>query len=226
MGPQAPKKRLSHLLELAAQGPQMRATLVGELADLLLDWPSDWSEAMRPPVVALLEKTACETDDDTRAKLAARLGGHGELPLDLINEFYLSAPARVRREILMRNELAGGEAGDTVAPNAAVLVAAARDARVRDFAERFGSAFGIAPRTAETILSDESGEALAVLCKGAHLDRAAFSALALLKGAYADDTQARLAAFDTVPQHAAERLTRTWLIHHPLPEQRQTEAAE
>jgi hypothetical protein len=219
------KERLTHLLELAGEGSQ-RTALVGELADLLLGWPSDWPEAMRAPVAALLEKTVRESDDDTRAKLAARLGGHGELPLDLVNEFYLSAPARVRREILMRNELAGGEAGDMVAPNAAVLVAAARDARAGDFAERFGSAFGIAPRIAQTILSDASGEALAVLCKGAHLDRAAFSALALLKGAYADDTQARLAAFDTVPQHAAERLTRTWMIHHAPTDHRQTEAAE
>jgi hypothetical protein len=207
------KERLCHLLELAEEGPAQRTALVGELADLLLDWPSDCPKAMRAPVVALLEKTVRETDDGTRAKLAARLGGHGELPLDLVNEFYLSAPAPVRREILMRNELAGDEAGETAAPDAAFLVAAARDARVRDFAERFRSAFGIAPRTAETILSDESGEALAVLCKGAHLDRAAFSALALLKGADAEGASARLAAFDTVPQHAAERLTRSWRAH-------------
>jgi hypothetical protein len=181
---------------------------------------------MRAPVVALLEKTSRETDDGTRARLAARLGGHGELPLDLVNEFFLSAPARVRREILMRNELAG-EANDiAAAPDAALLVAAARDARAHDFAERFGTAFGIAPHTAQTILSDASGEALAVLCKGAHLDRATFSAVALLKGAPADDTAAQLSAFDIVPQHAAERLTRTWQIHHPPPEHRQTAAAE
>jgi hypothetical protein len=220
------KERLCHLLELAEEGPAQRTALVGELADLLLDWSGDCPEAMRAPVVALLEKTVRETDDGTRAKLAARLGGHSELPLGLVNEFYLSAPARVRREILMRNELAGGEAGDTAAPDAAVLVAAARDARVRDFTERLGSAFGIAPRTAETILSDASGEALAVLCKGAHLDRAAFSALALLKGAHPNDTQVQLAAFDTVPQHAAERLARTWLIHHPPPKHAQAAAAE
>ena len=208
------KERLSHLLELAEEGPAQRTALVGDLADLLLDWPPDWPEAMRPPVAALLEKTACETDDATRAKLAARLGGHGELPLDLINEFYLSAPARVRREILMRNELAGGDDADTAAPDATALLRAARDARVRDFAERFGSAFGIAPQTVQAILADTTAEALAVLCKGAHLDRAMFSALTLLKGAYANDTQARLAAFDTVPQHAAERLTFYWQIHH------------
>jgi hypothetical protein len=219
-------ERLCHLLELAEKGPAQRTALVGELADLLLDWPCDCPDAMRVPVVALLEKTVRETDDGTRAKLAARLGGHGELPLELVNEFYLSAPARVRHEILMRNELAGE--ADVVAPmpSAALLIAAARDARVGDFAERFGAAFTIAPRTAEAILCDASGEALAVLCKGAHLDRATFSAVALLQGAPADNTAARLGTFDAVPQHAAERLIRTWQIRHAPLEYRQTEAAE
>ena len=220
------KERLCHLLELAEEGPAQRTVLVGELADLLLDWPPDCPGAMRPPVVALLEKTVRETDEGTRAKLAARLGAHGELPLDLINEFYLCAPKSVRCEILMRNELAGGTGDAAPAPDTAFLVAAARDAKVHDFTERFGSAFGIAPRTAQAILSDASGEALAVLCKGAHLDRASFSALALLKGAIEGDATAQLSVFDTVPQHAAERLTCYWLLHHAPPEHRQTEAAE
>ena len=219
------KERLSHLLALAGEGSQ-RAALVGELADLLLDWPRDWPEAMRAPMAALLEKTVREADDGTRAKLAARLGGHGELPLDLVNEFYLCAPKSVRREILMRNELAGEAGGVASAPNGAFLVAAARDAGAHDFTERFGYAFGIAPRIVHAILSDASGEALAVLCKGAHLDRASFSALALLKGAGEDNTSARLAVFDTVPQRAAERLTCTWQLHTAPLEHSQTEAAE
>ena len=206
------KDRLCHLLLLAEEGPAQRTALAGELADLLLGWPGDWPEAMRAPVVALLEKTLRETGDATRAKLAARLGGHGELPLDLVNEFYLAAPARVRREILLRNEMAGDEAGDTATPDAGILVAAARDAKVHDFAERFGSAFAIAPDTAQSILSDESGEAMAVLCKGAHLDRADFSALTLLEGAEHGDPLARLCVYDTVPQRAAERLTRHWRV--------------
>jgi hypothetical protein len=217
------KERLTHLLALAGEGSQ-RAALAGELADLLLDWPGDFPEAMRAPVAALLEKTAREADDGTRTMLAARLGGHGELPLDLVNEFYLSAPARVRREILTRNELVGEEPGDTAAPDAALLVVAARDARAHDFTERFASAFGIEQGIVHAILSDVSGEALAVLCKGAHLDRAAFSALALLQGTADDDTNKRLSAFDTVPQHAAERLTCYWQIHHAPPRHRQAAA--
>jgi hypothetical protein len=220
------KERLCHLLELAEEGPARRTVLVGELADLLLDWPPDCPGAMRPPVVALLEKTVRETDDGTRARLAARLGAHGELPLDLINEFYLCAPKSVRREILMRNELAGEADGVAPAPDTAILVAAARDARVHDFTDRFGSAFGIAPSIAHAILSDASGEALAVLCKGAHLDRAAFSTLALLKGAIEGDATVQLSVFDTVPQHAAEKLTSYWLLHHAPLEHAQAAAAE
>jgi len=208
------KERLSHLLALAGEGPAQRAVLVGELSDLLLDWPSDCPEAMRSPVLALLEMTVRESDDETRAKLAARLGGHGELPLRLVNEFFLCAPARVRREILTRNALSdednGGE--DEILPpaDAASLVKAARDASTVEFTERAGAALGIAPRILRTILADGSAEALAVLCKGAHLDRTSFSALALLKARGEGDVMTRLLAYDTVPQRAAEKLTRHW----------------
>lgn len=215
------KEGLCHLLELAEEGPARRAALIGELADLLLAWPGDWPEAMRAPVTALLERTSRESDDGARAKLAARLGGHGELPLDLVNEFYLCAPGSLRREILMRNELAGA-CGDTLAADAAFVIEAARNGTACDFAESFAAAFAIAPRTAQAILADSSGEALAVLCKGAHVERAAFSALALLNGA----GEAALSAFDTVPQRAAERLTRYWQIHHAAPELARTAAAE
>ena len=205
------KERLSHLIALAGEGPAERAALVGELADLVLDWPPDCPAAMRPPVVALLELTVRETGEDMRAKLAARLGGHGELPLALVNEFYLVAPGRVRREILMRNELEDGAVEPLAPPDATGLLAAARQARQSDFDLSFAAALGIAPRIAGAILGDASGEALAVLCKGAHLDRALFSALAVLHGQ--GEADARLAAYDSVPQRAAERLTQFWQSH-------------
>jgi len=202
-------QRLCQLLELAEHGSQGGA-LAGGLADLLFD--GNCPTALRPPMMALFEKAVRQCDDATRVRLAARLGGHGDLPLDLVNEFYLYAPARVRREILMRNELAG-EAGEVAdRPNAARLVAEAR--APGDFAEQLGEALAIAPHTAGTILCDASGEALAVLCKGAHLDRATFSALALLKGMPADDPSERLCVFENVPEHAAERLTRYWQTHY------------
>ncbi|MEI9932846.1 MAG: hypothetical protein WDM89_20495 [Rhizomicrobium sp.] len=59
---QTPRERLNYLVELAAQGSAGRAALLNELADLLLDWPKDWAQAMRTPFEALLEKTAREVD--------------------------------------------------------------------------------------------------------------------------------------------------------------------
>lgn len=211
------KERLTHLLALAGEGPAQRAALAGELADLLLDWPYDCPEAMHAPVLTLFEMTVREADDETRAKLAARLGGHGELPLHLVNEFFLCAPARVRREILTRNALS--EEDDTspdetaAAPDAAALLEAARCASPIEFTEKASAKLGIAPRTLGAILADGSAEALAVLCKGVHLDRTSFSALALLKANDAGDPVMRLMAYDTVPQRAADRLTAHWRAH-------------
>ncbi|MBU6299229.1 MAG: hypothetical protein KJS68_13405, partial [Alphaproteobacteria bacterium] len=182
---------------------------------------------MRAPVLALFDVTAREADDGMRARLAARLGGHGDLPLDLVNDFYLCAPKSVRREILMRNELDLGAFDDGgAAPDAAELIAAARDVRVRDFAQRLGDSVGIAARTARAVLADASGEALAVLCRGAHLDRAAFSALALLKIPTDGDPLAQLAAYDGVPQRAAGRLTQHWRTHQAPHQHLEVAAAE
>ena len=207
------KERLTHLLALASEGPAQRAALVGELADLVLDWPSDYPGAMRPPVMALFEMTVRETDDKTRAELAPRLGGHSELPLHLLNEFFLCAPARLRREVLTRNALSEDDAATaqpSQTPDAAGLVDAARRANTSDFAQTASVALGIAAATLRTILADDSAEALAILCKGARLDRAAFSALALLKANNEGDPVTRLLAYDTIPQRAADRLTAHW----------------
>ena len=57
-----PKERLSHLLELAAQGAGERAALAGEVADLLLDWPETYPAGMRATFEALLEKIVREID--------------------------------------------------------------------------------------------------------------------------------------------------------------------
>ena len=208
------KERLFHLLALAAEGPAQRAVLAGELADLVLDWPSDCPEAMRTPVITLFALTVRETDEETRSKLAARIGGHDELPLHLINEFFICAPARLRREILTRNALTEEEdAVDGAVPQTldiAALIDIARNTSVADFTVTAARALGIAPNTLRTILADGSAEMLSVLCKGVHLDRAAFSALALLQGGGEGDAVTRLMAYDTVPQRAAEKLTRHW----------------
>jgi hypothetical protein len=207
------KDRLAHLLTLAGEGQAARVFLLGELADLLLDWPEDCPEAMRPPVLALFERLVREADEECRAQLAGRFGGHSDLPLTLVNEFFLSAPAPLRREILMRNE-AANEAAPVEAPaNPAALIAAARDKAVRDFCGRAAREFHIAADTAGAIFADSTGEALAVLCKGAHLDRAAFSALAILRSAGGTELERGLSSYDGVPQRGAERLTHHWQSH-------------
>ena len=210
---QTARERLSHLLALAAEGPRERQELIDELADLLLNWPSDCPAAMRTPVAALLENTVREADEATRATLAARLGGHAELPLDLVNEFYLCAPKAVRREILARNERDLRAHIPAPVHDASSLIAAARAAAGKDFENIFGAMLHIAPKTAEAILADETAESLAVLCKGAQLNRAVFSSLALLRFNGGGDVSARLCAFDGVPMHAAENLTSYWQMH-------------
>ncbi|MDE2184162.1 MAG: hypothetical protein KGJ78_14175 [Alphaproteobacteria bacterium] len=204
------RERLSHLLALAAEGPGRRAALAGEVAELVLDWPADGPEAMRGPLMALLELTVREADWETRARLAARMGGHPELPLHLINDFYLAGPPRVRREILLRNEIADEPPQAVNPPDCQALVAAAR-ANAPGFAATLGACFAISNETALAILNDPSGEPFAALCKGAHADRATFSTIMVLHGAGA----AALPVFDTVPQRAAERLVAHWRRQAP-----------
>jgi hypothetical protein len=208
----AARERLYRLLTLADEGPAQRAALAGEAADLVLDWPSDVPKVMRDPLIALLEMTVREADWATRARLAARMGGHPELPLALINELYLAAPARVRREILLRNEIAPEPPESAPPPDCAALVAAART-NAPAFAATLAACFGIADETALAVLNDPSGEPFAVLCKGAHADRTTFSTIMVLHGA----GSGALPVFDTVPQLAAERLVAHWRRHaaHP-----------
>lgn len=208
------KDRFYHLLSLACEGPGKRRALLEETAALLLDWPSDYSEAMRAPVLILFEKTVRETDFETRAGLASRLIGHGDWPLSLINEFFLAAPGSLRRDILERNE-AAGEDGEVRAPcDPAALIEVARDETSREFAHRAGRQFRIATGTAGAILADGSAEALAVLCKGTHAGRAAFSTLAILRFP-GGDVEERLSIYDDIPQHGAERLAHHWQAHYP-----------
>lgn len=122
----AASQKLSHLLQLADQGPALRAALAEEVAELLADWPPDYPESMRGVCEALLAK-AREAPPEAGlqgAIEAARSGGNVALPL--------------------------------------------------------AGALRIDCATTEKILSDASGAALAAACKHAGIDRAAFSALALL----------------------------------------------
>jgi hypothetical protein len=205
---QAPRERLNHLLELAAQGPAGRVALLNDLADLLLDWPADYAQAMRAPFEALLEKTAQEVDAPVRAAIAPRLEGHEELPVSLLNEFFLEAPCKLRARILALNDVMDADASGNVSVDAAQLLDAARTLN-GTFGVAFAKMLSLPETTAKEILGDPSGEPLAVACKGVGLDRATFSAITLLV-ARDSNVATRLAAFDQVPQSAAERLSAFW----------------
>ena len=210
------KQRLTHLIELATQdAPENRRALAVELCDLLIDWPPHYPAAMREPFEALLEKTVRIIDCETRRTLIARLASRHETPVTLLNEFYFDAPDDTRDAIVLRNALMDGASATPGHTDEAALVTAARCKPQDQFTESFASMLGIAPDTADRILHDHSGRALAVACKGAHLGRATFSALAVLSeaGMALDAARERLSSFDSVPLTGAERLLDYWRTH-------------
>ncbi|HET7334196.1 MAG TPA: DUF2336 domain-containing protein [Rhizomicrobium sp.] len=216
------KDRLRHLIELAqSEEPADRRTLAGALCDLLLDWPQNYPANMREPFEALLEKAARDVDAQTRRALAERLAPFRAAPMTLLNELFFDAPAEAKSFILARNaENEAAEPATNTAPaqgDEQNLVALMRKARDDNFTRAFAKLLGVETGTATRILHEQSGEALAVACKGAHLARSTFSTLALLNApnddATADAKYARLAAYDAVSQDAAERMVRFWRAH-------------
>lgn len=208
------KQRLTHLIDLATtDAPENRRTLAVELCDLLLDWPAHYPSAMREPFEALLEKIVRMIDSDTRRALAEKLGAREETPLPLLNGFYFDAPTETRDAIVLRNALLeDGTQPEIREADEKKIVATARRTANGEFASAFAKMLGIEHGTAERILHDHSGRALAIACKGAHLTRATFSALALITegGSGAVDTRERLSSFDSVPLTGAERLLNYW----------------
>lgn len=199
----AAKEQLGHLLVLVAE--RRWTQLSCELADLILSWPEDGPEAMREPMLALFETALREADNQTQAELAPRFAGRSDIPLKILNLFYLTAPAPLRREILLRNGMEDGEPAATSPADGPLILAAARNG-ARDFLSAFAVGAGVPRRIAQAVLSDPSGEALAVLCCGRGLDRATFSAIALLKG----PRDLPLAVFDSIAPKAAARLVHDW----------------
>jgi len=207
----SPKERLSYLLELAAQGDGARAQLAQEISDVLLSWPPEYPESARPPFETLLEKTLRDIDRPTRVAIAARFARRADTPVTLLNQLFFAATPEMKDEIVARN-------ADEETPNTEPagidedsLLAVARNAGGR-FSAGLAHALGIAADTANEILLDKSGQALAIACKGAHTGRATFSALAVLcdRSRAAEDSYLRLASYDAVPQSAAERMLTFW----------------
>jgi hypothetical protein len=175
-------QKLAHLLQLADQGPALRAALAEEVAELLIAWPADYPDSMRAMCEALLAKAANEVDAPTRARLRVRLHADPELSRRILP-----------RESVSRALIENARNGD-------------------DLAAALAENLGVDPQMAQQILDDETGAALAVACKGAGLDRAAFSALTLLARPGRDSVQACVAldAFDSVPTSEATRVLRGW----------------
>lgn len=201
--------RLSRLMELADRtGPQDRAVLALELCELLANWPMKYPASMREPFETLLEKSVREVDGETRARVAAHMAVREEAPVPLLNELFFDAPAETKSEIMRRNAEVNGHHVNVAADEARVI-AAARHAH-DNFAADFATLLGIEPVTAKRILTEPTGDALAVACKGAHLTRATFSMLAVLFAPDAGARENRLAAYEAVPQEGADGILRHW----------------
>ena len=66
-------QKLSHLLQLADQGPALRAALAEEVAELLVAWPADYPDSMSGIFETLLAKAARDVDAATRTRLRVQL---------------------------------------------------------------------------------------------------------------------------------------------------------
>jgi hypothetical protein len=178
----AASQKLSHLLQLADQGPALRAALAEEVAELLTAWPSDYPQSMRDICEALLAKAARDVDAATRTRLRVQLYSDPDL-------------------------------ADRVLPRESAVQALIEAARAGErLPEVLAGSLGVDDKMALQILDDETGGALAVACKGANIERAAFSALVLLARPGRDRAHAFavLDAYDNVPMSEATRVLRGW----------------
>lgn len=174
-------QRLIHLLELAEQGPAMRAALAEEVAELLTSWPSDCPRDMRGACEALLARAAKEVDGDTRARLRVQLYADPDLAARVL-------PREGGRSVM-----------ELVRSGCEIHVALAQSA-------------GLPRAKAADILADDSGQSLAMVCKGAGIGRAAYSALSVLAARNGDipTAYAKLDAFDAIAVPDAVRQLHAW----------------
>lgn len=214
-----PRERLNRLAELAAEtGVEARRKLTGELADLLLDWPSVYPQSMREPFEALLERALTDLEPQARALLAERFAQRPGTPLALLNGLIFDAAPQLRAEILARNASSDFASRNPPAGEGGLLTAI-RSAQLTEMADVLSSQLHIPRATAERIVKDGSAQMLAALCQGAGLSRPTFSALAVLAAPFADADEhyRRLAAYDDVPPPAARGLVCFWQKQAEVP---------
>jgi hypothetical protein len=207
------RERLTRLVDLASEaGVSARRELTGEVADLLLDWPPNYPATMREPFEALLEKALRDVEPPARTMLAERFVQHSGMPLTVLNQLIFDATPEIQTKILSRNADGYAHNGATPHIDGALLLFAARRGGADGLTETLATWFGIKPEIAASALGDHSAHSLAILCKGAQLTRAAFSALAVLArpDAAADEHYLRLATYDSVPEDGARALLVFW----------------
>lgn len=200
-----PKEHLAYLVELAAK-PGERRELVRELAELLTAWPVDYPIDARASFAALLSHTEHDIDPEARRALALKLMDCNDAPLPLLNEFFFELSPAARAKILARGAMLN--AAPISGIDERTLIAAARSRPIADFANVLAAAFGIDALTAMEILQDTTAMGIAIVCRGAGLSRAAYSVLAIL--ALRGDANARLDAFDAVPEKGAAAMLAFW----------------
>ena len=174
--------RLTHLMELAEQGPALRAALAEEVADLLLAWPKDYPPQMRVMCETLLAQAARDGDAALRGKLKNKLKADPDLA------------ARVMPHDAPRH----------------ALIAAARSKSGLN--RMLADMLDVATPLAEKILHDASGKSLAIAARAVNLGRSDFSALALLTHPAGDRDAAHslLDSYDAVSPGDASRTLKTW----------------
>ena len=125
-------QRLSHLLQLADQGP--RAALAEEVVELLLDWPPDYPGSMRNVCEALLAKAARDVDAATCARLRQRLASHPDLarllPPESTGGMLVAAARRGDTQALAQSLGVDSDAAQQLLHDEAALAAACKSAHI------------------------------------------------------------------------------------------------
>lgn len=127
--------RLSHLLQLADQGPALRAALAEEVMELLLDWPSDYPGSMRNVCEALLAKAARDVDAATCVRLRERLAAHPDLaarllPRESTGRRLVDAARRGDTQAMAQSLGVDADAAQELFRNEAALAATCKSAQI------------------------------------------------------------------------------------------------
>lgn len=131
----AAPQRLSHLLQLADQGPALRAALAQEVVELLLDWPADYPQSMRNVCEALLTKASRDLDAGTCARLRERLAAQPDLatrllPRESAGRMLVDAARRGDTEAVAQSLGVDAHAARQLLSDEAALAAACKSAQI------------------------------------------------------------------------------------------------